>query len=581
MEIMKKILIMFPVLIIVSLSGCEKVLDKQDLNALDDDVWESVSLSTQYLNKLYQDNMPGFSLGTNSGYSDETFYDNDFVYGLLIESSVGNFSLATFNKIRNINLMIEGVESSSIDEESKNLLGAQAHFLRAWRYWELVNLYGGVPMVLDVQDPWFDELNIPRSKTSECIDAIVSDLDEGIQNLPARYINPDDYGRITSVAAAAMKGRVLLFWASPSFNPENKAERWQRAYTANLEAKQLLDDEGYGLLDDFSQIFLVEGNANTEAIMVRSYDDTYIYGGWEASVRPPSGGGNGSNAPTWNLVKAFPMANGMLPDEAGSGYNATYYWQNRDPRFYHTIAYNGCEWELTGREETVQWTYFLNSQEDRRTPSTGFYCRKGSNPEIHKDNTDRTPTDWIEIRYAEVLLNLAECANETDRMNEAYDLLKLVRERAGIEPGANNMYGLKESMTKSEMREIIMIERQVELAFENKRYWDLRRRNMYIESLGAYTPKLNGTQRMGIIVMPKPPLQAEDIDTIRNTIDVNSADYTTYFMVIPKKLDTQYKINYLQPKYNFFAIPQNILDRSPAIKQTLGWENGEFDPYEE
>ncbi|MBN2698269.1 MAG: RagB/SusD family nutrient uptake outer membrane protein [Bacteroidales bacterium] len=578
---MKKILIMFPVLIIVSLSGCEKVLDKQDLNALDDDVWESVSLSTQYLNKLYQDNMPGFSLGTNSGYSDETFYDNDFVYGLLIESSVGNFSLATFNKIRNINLMIEGVESSSIDEESKNLLGAQAHFLRAWRYWELVNLYGGVPMVLDVQDPWFDELNIPRSKTSECIDAIVSDLDEGIQNLPARYINPDDYGRITSVAAAAMKGRVLLFWASPSFNPENKAERWQRAYTANLEAKQLLDDEGYGLLDDFSQIFLVEGNANTEAIMVRSYDDTYIYGGWEASVRPPSGGGNGSNAPTWNLVKAFPMANGMLPDEAGSGYNATYYWQNRDPRFYHTIAYNGCEWELTGREETVQWTYFLNSQEDRRTPSTGFYCRKGSNPEIHKDNTDRTPTDWIEIRYAEVLLNLAECANETDRMNEAYDLLKLVRERAGIEPGANNMYGLKESMTKSEMREIIMIERQVELAFENKRYWDLRRRNMYIESLGAYTPKLNGTQRMGIIVMPKPPLQAEDIDTIRNTIDVNSADYTTYFMVIPKKLDTQYKINYLQPKYNFFAIPQNILDRSPAIKQTLGWENGEFDPYEE
>ena len=86
---------------------------------------------------------------------------------------------------------------------------------------------------------------------------------------------------------------------------------------------------------------------------------------------------------------------------------------------------------------------------------------------------------------------------------------------------------------------------------------------------------------MGKMIMAKPPHTVEEIDTIRNTIDINSADYTTYFNVIPKKLDQLYKINYLQPQYNFFAIPQNILDRSPAVKQTLGWQNGEFDPLEE
>lgn len=562
--------------------GCERVMDKQDLNALDDDVWQSLSLSTQFVNKLYEDNMPGFSLASNSGYSDETFYDNDFIYGQLIESSVGTFSLATYNKIRDINIMIEGLKTSSIEEDLIAELTAQALFLRAWRYWELVNLYGGVPMIMEPQDPWFDELHVARHKTSECIDMIVADLDEGIESLPTRYTNPDDYGRITSVAAAAMKGRVLLFWASPSFNPDNKAERWQEAYDANLAAKQMLDDEGYGLLEDFSQIFVKEGyEENKEAILIRSFDDTYLYGGWEASIRPPTGGGNGSNGPTMNLVDAFPMANGKLINETGSGYDQIYYWQNRDPRFYHTIAYNGCVWEMNGRTETIQWTYFLNSQEDKRTPSTGFYCRKGSNPEIHKDFTDRTPTDWVEIRYAEVMLNLAECANETDRMNEAYDMLTQIRARAGIEAGADNLYGLKENMTKPEMREMIMIERQVELAYENKRYWDLRRRNMFAEDLGPNTPKLNGTKRMGIIVRPRPPYTSEDIDAMRDTIDVDSPDYLTYFMVIPKRLDSQYSINYLQPKYNYFAIPQNILDRSPAVLQTMGWENGEFDPYEE
>jgi hypothetical protein len=432
-------------------------------------------------------------------------------------------------------------------------------------------------MVMIPQDPWNDEVHVPRSKTVDCINDIAADLDVGINNLPDRW--EEDYGRITRDAAAAFKGRVLLFWASPQFNPENKTERWQRAYDVNLAAKNLLDQDGYGLLDNFDQIFLTEGYANTEAILIRSYDEILSPGGWESTCRPPSGGGSGGNNPTWTFVQAFPMNNGKRITDLSAGYNSTYYWQNRDPRFYATVAYNGASWRMAGRSDTVQWTYFLNSQEFGLNPSTGFYLRKGSNPAIHYDDVERTPTDWIEIRYAEVLLNLAECANEVGKTDEAYDLLKQIRQRAGIQPGADDMYGLKSGMTIEEMREAVIWERQIELAFENKRYWDLRRRNMFVEDLGPNTPKLNGTRRQGLTIYTNVPV--EQVDTIRDQIDINSDDYMQYFTAVPRNLDALYTINYLQPKYNFFAIPQNILDRSLAIEQTNGWANGAFDPYAE
>ncbi len=560
-------------------SACERVLDKRNFSAVDPEIWNIEAQAKLYLNKLYENNMPTMSLASNSGYSDETYYANNYIYGQLTADDVGDFSLATYRKIRDINIMLAGMEGSELTAGVKNPLKGQAGFLRAWRYWELVRLYGGVPLVTEPQDPFYDNLDVPRNKTSECIEAIVEDLDFGIEHLPVRWIEADDAGRISSGAAAAFKGRVLLFWASPQFNPDNSADRWQRAYDANLAARDILTGAGFALEGDFSQIFLIPGFNNSEAILFRSYDANLFTNDWESSLRPPSGGGTGSNLPTLNLVEAFPMLNGKPITDPASGYNEVYYWRNRDPRFYQTIAYNGCEWALNGRAETKQWTYYLNIQESRRTPSTGFYCRKANDPGIHIDDVKRTPTDWIEIRYAEVLLNLAECANEIDRRDEAADLIMQIRQRAGIEAGADNRYGLESGMDKVSMREIIMRERQVELAYENKRYWDLRRRNMFAEDLGPNTPKLNGTSRRGIVVRPKSPYTSAVIDAARDTIDIET-DYEIFFTVQLKNMDSQFLLNYLQPQYNFFAIPQNILDRSIAVKQTMGWANGEFDPYE-
>ena len=481
----------------------------------------------------------------------------------------------------------------------------QALFFRAWRYWEMVRLYGGIPLVDRVQDPFFEaDLNITRSKTSEAIDFIVADLDLAIQYLPVDWQLDANKGRITSGAAAAFKGRVLLGWASPLFNRGNDASRWQRAYDANTQAVDLLSQMTMprALYPDFSMIFTTDVVSNPEAVLYKRFSASAgadYTSGWEGSVRPPSGGGDGSATPTLELVEAFPMSNGKHIDDPTSGYDATYFWRDRDPRFYATIAYNGSDWEMNGRDITKIWTFLRFRLENNRTPATGFYNRKATDPNIAENNVSQTSTSWQEIRYAEVLLNLAECANEIDKRSEALELVGRIRERAGIEAG-DGFYGLPGGASKEQLRELIMIERQVEFAFENKRYWDLRRRLMYRNDLGQYVKKLNGTQRHGLDIRPKSPWDQtitdnsspyfgwKRIDTlvVLHPVDIEDAEtYNTYFTTNIKAMEsivdgTQQDFNY-QELYDFFAVPSGFLNTSPAVEQTIGWVNGTFDPLAE
>ena len=573
---------------LIFLTGCEDVLDRPDPSAINPEVWDSEQAATLYLNKLYAECLPTFS--GNSQYSDESPGGDNYMYGTLTAEDVGNFSLDNYRKIRNINIAIDEAMNGSLPEDAKNRILGQAYFLRAWRYWELVKLYGGVPLALEPQDPYNDDLNIPRSKTSECVEQIVWDLDKAIAGLPASWPT-SERGRVTRGAAAALKGRVLLFWASPQYNPENKTSRWQRAYDANKAAKDTLEKDGYGLYPDFENIFLEEGN--DEGIFGRLYD----YGvdkvhTWENSCRPRAVGldGGTANNPTIHLVNAFPMKNGLNIDDPASGYDSVFYFRGRDPRFYATIAYNGCLWEFNGFPAgRKQWNYYYftlsvdqedtleQSVETESPTTTGFYCRKAVNSNIPQDQVRQTGTDWIEIRFAEVLLNLAECAAELGYLNEAKTALVAIRRRAGIEAG-DGSYGIT-AESVAEMVEAVMLERQVELAFEDKRYWDLRRRNLFAE-------KLNGTYRYGIKTFLKPipdSTLAQTVNwfrTIRDTIDLNN-NFDEYFYTELWLKDERSEINYPQPLYNFFAIPPAMLDRSPAIEQTLGWDNGTFDPLEE
>ena len=593
------------------LFSCQDVLDKHDLTKLDERIWEDPVQIKLYINTLYAKNMPGASFAENSALSDETFSTGDNIIQLMYGFSTPNDINAVtdlhkdvYSDIRHINIGLEGIKNSSIDDSTKAVLAGQALFLRTFRYWKLVRLYGGIPIIKEVQDPYdgADALNIPRPKTSEAINDLIEDLDIAIESLPLEWKVNEDRGRITSVAAAAFKGRILLTWASPLFNPGNNEDRWKRAYEANKEAIHLSTQmtTPRSLVPEFKSIFTKPVLDNEEAIIFRRYSlgvgSDYTHG-WEGDVRPSSGGGDSKNAPTWELVQAFPMANGKLINEPGSGYDKDVFWKNRDPRFYATIAYNGCEWPMNGRERLPIWC-FRNVVEGNKQPATGFYNKKATDPSINIDDVGQTSTSWLELRYAEVLLNFAECANEIGSKDEALENIRLVRARAGIEAGGGE-YGIPNSVSKEELREIIMVERQVEFAFENKRYWDLRRRKMFSEDLGIYVKKLNGTQRHGLNYKALGPYGRPiadksspffgwlPIDTAyqNGSIDLlNFNNFSNYFssslIALDKYANEHIVLNYKE-LYYFFAVPQAFIDNSPAIEQTAGWLEGTYDPLAE
>lgn len=615
----------FFLLVILHVTSCD-VLDKTPFDSVPpEEVWNSVSLSNMYLNDLYKDVLPSFGATTNANLSDETGGGGKYMQGTLAVDDVADFGSETYAKIRKINILFEGIETGTVPHADKQSIKGQAWFLRAFIYWNLVNLYGGVPMVMNVQTmsstgELTPDLMVKRNSTKECVEIIARDLDSAAVNLPAQWSDQGkDYGRVTRGAALALKGRMLLFWASPQFNSRSGSmidqKRWDWAYAANDTAIKVLKQDGYDLHPSFSELFTDCKEKTKEAIFVRVYDanvtatGTNYYHNYDASVRPAYMGklDGKSNQPTWNLVKAFPKADGFNITETSTGsktakYNSIAFFRERDPRFYATIAYNSAYWPLAAgkaskppftEDPTHAWLYYrmkdgaMTSVETRgvagNTTSSGFYCRKFVNPGISADYVDQVGTDWVEIRFAEVLLNMAECANEVDNRQLAYDNIKLIRDRAWAGPAdtfPSHMGNISPSMTKEAMREAIMHERQIELAFENKRHFDLRRRNMFEENLGK-TPKLNGTRRGAVRIYPK-SLVEFSIDNEVEEGSINANNYTDYFQAPDTLwvLDTQYPINYPQPQYNFYAIPETNLQKNPNLQQTTFW-GGSFDPLSE
>lgn len=586
------------------LNNCNEVLQTEEQSAIDGDrVFSDPDIAELYLNNLYALIMPGFSATSNTGMTEESIGRDNFINGVVMDptsaadtETPGDYSYETFTKIRNVNLFLVGLSDGSIDQDIKDSYRGQALFLRAYIYFKLFIQYGGVPIItipIDNNDDIDDAL--PRDPASAVIDQIVKDLDEAI--LLIGTYSSSDYGRITKSAAAALKGRALLFYASPQFDPEGVtsvngiSERWERAYQANKEAKEIALSEGHGLYEDFAKIFINEDNK--EAILTRKYTTGISVHGYENSVRPSSvdNSGNPLSTPSWTFVKSFPMKSGLSIEDPSSGYNEQAYWYNRDPRLAATVGYNSVDWKFAGRDDLRQWTYVNNTQEVGIIPSNGFYLKKNINTTITNTQTVATPTDWIEIRFAEVLLNLAECANEVGKQDEALFELYAIRSRAGIEEGAGN-YGIKSGLNKVELREFIMNERLIELAFENKRYWDLRRRNMYLNGLGGTKTGLTGTIRERIVTTVNTQYILDNYEGLTSATEafkffesdlLNSLDWTNpeiyaqYFITTVEDGEAA-PIAYIQPKYNFFYLPFKAVTINTKLEQTIGWADGTFDP---
>ncbi|MDD3322734.1 MAG: RagB/SusD family nutrient uptake outer membrane protein [Paludibacter sp.] len=619
MKIKKIVLYIFALTLFYS---CNDFLNVKDESAINPAIWNNESSAELYINNIYDLCLPGFGGdkivpdGSLNAISDETAsMDSKLLLGTLEMGKVGTISALTYQSVRYINIAFDEMKTSKLTGDArKNILG-QLFFFRAFQHWKMVELYGGVPYMKDVVDYTSSDAitNAPRNTTSECIALLKEDLDSAINNLPAVWTS-DQYARVTRGAAAAFLGRILLFYASPEFNPSNDINRWKNAYEANLYARDLCTQDGYALMDistpitdqwpvekDFNKIFITKkSDGNPEVILVKPYLKALKYHGYENSVRPveiTNSKDRPSNCPSWDLVISFPMKDGTLPFNSSRKFignsDINKYYLDRDPRFYATVAYNGCYYPLEGNSSRRQWTYTGGEGTTSDLISlTGFYCRKYVNPDISGDERDKTYTDWIEIRYAEVLLNLAESAFEYqgDNSQVGYDCLIDIRKRAGIEPGIDGYYGLKSNPAFTPI-EIVMNERRVELAFEGKRFFDLRRRNMFTNDLGTNIIKLNDWKKSGSgYTFTLTGITASNFDLIKNTLPLNTI--YSYFKMNAKSTGPLVKaIAYravttqadLQTtttgNYNFFDIPEGIMTRSPAVKQTLGWPAGEFDPF--
>ncbi|WP_316799774.1 RagB/SusD family nutrient uptake outer membrane protein [Pedobacter frigidisoli] len=419
--------------------------------------------------------------------------------------------------IRAANIAIKNVPDAPIPMELKNRLLGEARFLRAYYYFTLMKYYGGVPIIGDkVFDPE-EGVGVPRNSFAETVNYIVAECEaaekllyngsEVIRNSANAQIfdGPGaDNGRITKGACLALKAKTLLYAASPLFNGGNislnelngysnpeytgylnyDAERWKKAYDAQ---EAVVSSNQYALKVDnttapgygFYSVFVTRPTQSSPEFILSFMRANNNVNETQYDV-PSRGNAAPSTFPYQELVDAFPMKNGKAINEAGSGFDASNPYANRDPRFDFTILHNESMRRLQSANALRPVYTYLNAPQDgyktgSATTTTGYYVFKTLDKDVTRASGNSPRCDGI-IRYAEVVLGAAEALNEyAGPTSRVYDLLKQIRLRAGITPGNDGLYGIPSGLDKTAMRNLIQNERRIELAFEDQRIWDIHR----------------------------------------------------------------------------------------------------------
>lgn len=439
---------------------------------------------------------------------------------------------------------VDGCQDANLTPELKRQYKAEARFLRAYYYFNLLRWYGPLSIMpeneLNVDAP-LEQTNVARSTVDQTVEYIYNQLNQACdEGLLQWYSSNIDYGRATQAAARALQARLLLYAASPLYNgntdyekysyfkskdqeslinPSYSAEKWIKARNA---AKKFIDDYGsqFSLyknnenptndpMKDYQYLFLeADWSKNKEVIFART-DCNY----WDFEANGPRFvNGWAGFAPTQNVVDDYFTENGLpikdtewadkdaeypVDDESGAKCNAkTRYalsgtslmYANREPRFYASICYDNSRWlapNSTAEDKRVICEMYKGGNTglgtSRNKTTTGYILRKFSNPTVNWKNSQNVSNRYMAIfRLSEVYLNYAEAENEcTDRNIETVlYYVNLVRERAGI-PGWSVAekagYNKLKATDKEAMRKMIQRERRVELAFENHRFFDVRR----------------------------------------------------------------------------------------------------------
>ena len=525
-------------IIILFVSSCEDVLERKTNNEwTDDKIWNIPELVEGTLMQAYSaiDETPNcFDNNFLDAATDNAMTNayNSGIYKLATgnitaaDNPIGNWNKC-YNQMQNIHKFMENglrddliyeLKDPNADKEIKKRLKGEAFFLRAWWGFQLLQRYGGrtddgealgYPIVKHFieADEAGDPDNFKRNTYKECVKQIIEDCDSAINLLPLVYtgestITGSAYiGRASGMAAVVLKSRVALYGASPAFQDASIVKingmgdftvNNTDEYTKQWEYAALVADtifRFFGGFGDFTaltaQNIADAPNTTPNDFVFRRY---YNNNTMESNHYPPYYRGSALNVPTQNFVDAFYDNKGFPITDVRSNYDKNNPYKNRDKRLDLNVYYQGRKFGNNDTNINVVAGGKDSEEYHKDASRTGYYLAKfmSTKKDLLKPTAKQTSIHYNPIlRKAEVFLNFAEASNEAygpkgkgpDCKYSAYDVIKQIRKKSG---GFTNDTYLDEiaDLGKDEFRKLIQNERRLELAFENHRYFDIRRKLM-------------------------------------------------------------------------------------------------------
>ena len=460
--------------------SCSDILDKKPLTEIsEDDLWNDPALVEGFVNSRYNQVGHGWTESMQSSAVDET--ELTWLRGceVINFARVSPTDLGRMNggwwgwdnrgwstkwaNISNCNIFFERIDEVPFtDEERRARLKGEVRFIRALEYNDLITRWGAMPLItksFTLND--VDEiLTLKRATYKECVDFMADELTQAAQELPAAY-SGDNYGRATSVAALALKSRILLYAASPLMNENVKLEqvgytspdpdRWKKAADAAQAAIDAALAGGYALFNNYSDpsenyqnIFLDATSSNKEVLFARmgtasnlgenlssleQWNFSNGFGGW------------GGNCPLQELVDDYEFQDGTAFDWNNPQHTSAPY-ENRDPRFYATVLYDGASfkdrtletyWDVdaSGNEAGTGGKDSKFGVENWNTSMTGYNLKKFIDETYVGNSWNFTnKKNWIWLRLGEQYLNLAEALYHTGNEAGARAAVNTIRQRA-------------------------------------------------------------------------------------------------------------------------------------------------------
>ncbi len=593
-NIFKNLLIITGLVSIIS--SCKKdFLDTKPLDQISSAVvWTDAALAEAFVNEIYNGlGAGGFNEQMLSSLSDETMFThagrgiNTINEGTLNPSNLGWVNNtyewgSMYRRIRAANVALVNLKTATFDNKVlNNRLQGEVHFLRAYFYHQLVRYYGGVPLISKVYE-LNEDYSMERNSFEDCVNYIMKDCDSAITFLGTNVMAK---GRANKLAAMALQSRVLLYAASDLHDvptakvkssligsytkPEllgyltgSRTDRWTKAKVA---AKALLDAGGGGYKLNLTAPATVDQGKNnylsiamggkSKAPGVDATAESEIFFARYTVANQPEGnqqiglynGPNGyhnwaGNEPIGQLVDDYEMMDGTKFSWSNPVQKASPY-DNRDPRFYVSILYDGAPWKprdkISGNVDPANQIqsgkYVLaggtilagldtraSSIENWNGSWDGYYQRKFTDPDPNIiENTGRQFVPWPFFRYTEAVFNYAEACIELGDDAEARTWLNKIRFRAGMPAITESGAALKERYRN---------ERRIEMVLEEQRYHDARRWMIAPTTLGRKLQFISviGTQKPGTAT-PSPYRYDKNIfDYSYTPVEDNSLENRTW-----------------------------------------------------